>query len=56
MTPVDQVYIDLTEATANVHHVNAFLKRELGEDYVVVGSDGFPVKDATATQGILHAC
>ena len=51
--PVDNVLVELTEAMSNVLHVNALVKRELGDEYVVVSTEGYPVKDCTATQGKL---
>ena len=41
---VDQIYILLTEITANHSFILAAVKQCIGEDYIVVTSDGFEIK------------
>ena len=53
---LDQIFLDVAEATANVHHISALVKREFGEDHVVVTADGLEVRDSSGTQGTHRYC
>ena len=48
---VDQIYISLTESNANHPYILAAVKQCIGEDYVVVTSDGFEIKESNGTEG-----
>ena len=52
LVATDELFVEITEATANVHHVNVAINRQLGDGHVVVTSGGYEVKDSSATQGI----
>lgn len=51
LTPSEQLYICLTESTANVDYVLHTVKRRWGEDQVLVTADGLKVEDSAGTQG-----
>ena len=48
---VGQVFVNITEATANLMHVLTAVREDFGEDYVVVTAEGLEVKDSSGTQG-----
>ena len=49
--PVSQTFIELIEATANVDHILAIIRRRWGPDYILVTQDGLQIEDSPATQG-----
>ena len=44
----NQTFVDVTEATANLHYVSSAIQRKWGPEYVLVTSDGL---DSSGTQG-----
>ena len=48
---VGQMFIPLSESTANIHHVTLAVKAEFGNEYVVVTADSLQVRDSAGTQG-----
>ena len=48
-TPLTQMFVDVTESTANTYAV----QRKWGAQYVIVTSDGLPIEDGSGTQGRL---
>ena len=50
-----QIFIDITEATANIFHVTAAAQWQFGDNHVIVTADGLEVKLSTGMQRILHA-
>ena len=51
-TPVGQLFVDLTDSSANIDHVLAAVKRQWGHDQVVVTADGLRIEDSAGTQGM----
>ena len=49
----DQLFVDITEETANVNYIMTFVKRKWGERYMLCTSDGLPIEDSSGTQGIV---
>ena len=49
-----QTFIDLTEATANIHYVTSVVQQKFGPVHVVVTGDGLKIEDSSGTQGDLH--
>ena len=47
----DLVYVNISESTATLPHVLSVVRDQLGEEYIIVTSDGFEVKDSPGTQG-----
>ena len=47
-----QTFIELIEATANVNHILAIIRRRWGPDYILVTQDGLQIEDSPATQYI----
>ena len=47
----DLVYVSISESTATLPHVLSAVRDQLGEEYIIVTSDGFEVKDSPGTQG-----
>ena len=52
LQPVNQTFIELIEATANVEHILAIIRKRWGPDYLLVTKDGLQIEDSPATQGI----
>ncbi len=55
-----QTFIDLTEATANIHYVTSVVQQKIGSDHVVATGDGLKIEDSSGedssgTQGELYA-
>ena len=48
-----QLYIELTESTANVTQVCEAVRRQWGTEYTVVSTEGLEIDDSLATQGQL---
>ena len=48
-----QMYVELTNATANVGHVCETVSRQWGSEYTVVSVEGLEIDDTSATQGQL---
>lgn len=53
-TCTGQLYIELTESTANVSHVCEAVRRQWGTEYTVVSTEGLEIDDSLATQGQIH--
>ena len=52
-TNVDQTFIDIIDATANVNYICDVIQRKWGVNFTIVTSDGLKIDDCSATQGIL---
>lgn len=50
-TKIGQVFIDVTEATANVAYVTSVIHQTFGSNYVLVTGDGLKINDSAGTQG-----
>lgn len=48
---LSQMYIELTEATANITHVTEMVCKQWGTEYNVVSAEGIEIADSSATQG-----
>ena len=46
-----QVFIDVTEGTANINYISSVVQQKFGIDYVVVTADGLRIEDSSGTQG-----
>lgn len=46
-----QLFVDITEATANVQHVQSVVQNRWGPDYVLVTADGLRLDDSPGTKG-----
>lgn len=55
-THTGQTFIDLSEATANVHYIASVVQTKWGHDYVLVTTDGLRIEDGSGTQGMRDAC
>ena len=56
-TAQNQTFIDVTEATANLHYVSTAMQRTWGVDYILVTADGLKLDDSSGTQGMsLYMC
>lgn len=53
-TPQNQTFVDVTEATANLHYVSSAIERKWGPEYVLVTADGLKLDDSSGTQGMMH--
>ena len=49
--PMEQLYVCLTEATANVDYVLNTVQWKWGNDRVLVTADGLKIEDCAGTQG-----
>lgn len=45
------LYIDVTEATANITYLTNAVRAKWGNDHVIVTSEGLPISDGSGTQG-----
>ena len=48
---LNQMYIELSESTANVGFVTEAIKKQWGSEYIIVTIDGLEIDDSSATQG-----
>ena len=46
-----QVFIDVTETTANITYITSFIQQKFGLDHVIVTGDGLKIEDSPGTQG-----
>ena len=46
-----QLFVDITEATANVHYILSVVQKKWGRDYNIVTADGLQLDDCSGTQG-----
>ena len=51
--PISQTYLELVESTANLEHILGIIQKRWGTEYTLVTSDGLPLEDSPATQGLL---
>lgn len=51
--PISQTYLELVESTANLEHILSIIQKRWGTEYTLVTSDGLPLEDSPATQGLL---
>ena len=49
----NQLYIDVTEATANLTYVTLAVQRKWGPEFVIVTADGLKLEDSSGMQGNL---
>ena len=47
---IDQTFIDIIDATANVNYICGVIQRKWGNNYTIVTSDGLKIDDCSATQ------
>ena len=47
-----QMFIELTEFTANVNHIASAVRYQWGQDVILVSSDGLEFKKSQGSQGI----
>ena len=50
--PISQTYLELVESTANLEHILGIIQKRWGTEYTLVTSDGLPLEDSPATQGL----
>ena len=50
--PVAQMFVDITETTANVEHIHAAISSCWGDNYLLVSVDGLQIEDSLATQSM----
>ena len=48
---IGQTFLDVTEATANVHYIGNAVQRKWGNEYILVTADGLQIEDSSGTQG-----
>ena len=48
---LSQMYVELTEATANITHVTDMVRKQWGTEYYIVSAEGIEIADSAATQG-----
>ena len=46
-----QLFIDVTEATANAPYISNAVQKKWGNDYMLVTADGLGIEDSAGTQG-----
>ena len=46
-----QMYVDLTDATANITHIRGKIQEQWGAEYTIVSNEGLEIEDSSATQG-----
>ena len=59
LLPISQVYVELTESTANLDHISSMLKRQYRHQYVIVTSDGVRLEDSPSCYSmfvLIYAC
>lgn len=47
-----QLFVDITEATANVHYIKGVVQKKWGADHIIVTADGLQLDDSPGTQGM----
>ena len=50
---LSQLFVDITEATANVKYILSVVQKKWGSEYSIVTADGLHLEDCSGTQGIL---
>ena len=48
---LSQMYVELTETTANIAHVTDMVRKQWGTEYYIVSAEGIEIADSAATQG-----
>lgn len=51
-TPSHQTYVEVQESTANVDYIKNNIRRQWGDNYILVTNDGLELEDSSATQGL----
>lgn len=46
-----QMYVDLTDSTANISHIRGKIQEQWGAEYTIVTTEGLEIEDSSATQG-----
>ena len=55
-TPLEQLFITVTDASANINYILSVVQRKWGGDQVLVtGRDGLKIEDSSGTQGIQYS-
>ena len=49
---LEQIHVNIDEASANGHTITNAIKSKWGVGYIVVTGDGLPINDSASTQGI----
>ena len=52
--PIAQIYVDVTEQSANVGFIKGYIQKKWGSEYTLVGSDGVELEDCPGTEGLLN--
>ena len=52
LSKVEQMFIDVTDDTSNVHYINSIVQEKWGPGHITVTNDGLPVEDSSGTQGL----
>ncbi len=48
---IGQVFINISETTANTHYLSSVIEKKWGADNVLVTSDGLRIEDSSGTPG-----
>jgi len=51
-TTVGQLYVEVTESTANINCICEAVRSQCGAEYTIVTAEGFEIMDSPATRGI----
>ena len=51
--PIAQIYIDITEHSANVANIKSCIQKKWGTQYILVGGDGVELEECPGTEGLL---
>lgn len=50
--PLGQMYVDITDSTANLQYIHACIQNQWGDEFTIVTNNGLELEDSPATQGI----
>ena len=50
---IGQMYVEVTETTANVVNIKQTVRDQWGDEYTIVTTEGLEIEDSSATQGWL---
>lgn len=54
--PIGQMYVDITDSTANLQYIHACIQNQWGDEFTIATNDGLELEDSPATQGIYAEC
>ena len=54
--PLGQMYVDITDSTANLQYIHGCIQNQWGDEFTIATNDGLELEDSPATQGMLNAC